>query len=1318
MGATRYNNEKIGINRRPKLKNRVTFTQILFPCFSWTVKTQRTLPPVTTTGSASLSSLVTVVNQNIRMTGFGSYGNGGPYPYSSSPSSLSALAPPFTVDRSVPKPMSSPLVDVTETPYVAPLNSSSHNWLPSHPPITGSNFFANPTPEFNSLPSSNAYRYAGSQTVDPPNTTLPALNTITPASSNAFTYGQSLDAVATSFVEAKPYYPSYLSPTIHGDSPLVVPDQPSYDWLSTTHFAPLDGCSRKDYTQRPPDLKYTAQWGGLWNGLSEWEQGKQGDFDGSFCSKKTDVSGSFLYKNFMNQEPHSSNSLNSFEEASHGINTLGWEKPGGSGNAHLGDKSFVGKNSKFTSSDFSKSIMGSLSVVPEPHLKAPSSQCVTKTSNCKTPYSVSSETQQLDASLDYITSISESSPAFATRTPALGTKLSEPETGLFRRLNFISDAADTDHGDYYSSGVQESHPPQISEGKVLFDSSQLGFHLGTKDCFSAESSSARNEELSNNRNIINKDAWDKVFKAKPVLQNSHVGLDGFKMAFKTNETINSFLSSSDNVDPNNPGVDSPCWKGVPGSRFSPFGASEDGVPEQIKKLEDCSGLNIHMPMFPLNAGENVSSQKPIKNAVEYNEFGWLENGLRPPLKRYSVANSAFGEHKWDNPVKTTYDAETSHDRGPQSYRDGLHQSGNGDKSLGLLDDCHTMQQGHGEDGLATEVKQTWSCVADVKLNANDTMEYGSSHVPSRVVENVLCSSAEDAATKLSKSNWEESMLKVDVQMLVDTLKNLSELLLTNCSNGLCQLKKTDIATLKAVINNLHICISKNVEKWSPMQESPTFQQNTSQCYAELSEHHKVLSADRPLSASAPNIQDQVIGSIHAKSDIDMVKEDKMTQAIKEILSENFHSEETDPQVLLYKNLWLEAEAVLCSVNYKARFNRVKIEIDKCKAENSKDVFEYTADMMKQSKSEVSPDSNPVNPLTPEAQGCPTSNVQDLPILSQEDEVLARFDILRGRVENTNSINASNAGESSSKASPEPSKFERIAPEANSTPSPVISIQDSSISSTIGVTDDYEASVMARFHILRDRVEKSKFISAVNMEEPSSPQVEPKTDVIVPDRNDGSVSEFNLFQDSPLSITTSQANDCEASVMSRLHILKSRVDNCSDMHTEGHQLPEPKIEVIAPDTSDSLMPEFSIQDSPVSRATSQANDCEASVMSRLHILKSRVDNSSYMHREGKQLPEIGGLGNSGKRHPWPIISKRSEGGSSDIKEQPILRSFKADNSEGKLDTAKEFHLFVEDDPLTQYFRIHKPANQLPAGGHDNSSSDWEHVMKEEIWGQNC
>lgn len=54
------------------------------------------------------------------------------------------------------------------------------------------------------------------------------------------------------------------------------------------------------------------------------------------------------------------------------------------------------------------------------------------------------------------------------------------------------------------------------------------------------------------------------------------------------------------------------------------------------------------------------------------------------------------------------------------------------------------------------------------------------------------------------------------------------------------------------------------------------------------------------------------------------------QAIKKVLSENFVEEEDDKlQILLYKNLWLEAEAALCSINCKARFDRMKFELEKC-----------------------------------------------------------------------------------------------------------------------------------------------------------------------------------------------------------------------------------------------------------------------------------------------------------------------------------------------------------------------------------------------------
>jgi hypothetical protein len=55
-----------------------------------------------------------------------------------------------------------------------------------------------------------------------------------------------------------------------------------------------------------------------------------------------------------------------------------------------------------------------------------------------------------------------------------------------------------------------------------------------------------------------------------------------------------------------------------------------------------------------------------------------------------------------------------------------------------------------------------------------------------------------------------------------------------------------------------------------------------------------------------------------------------------VLSEHFdYEEETQSQSLLYKNLWLEAEAELCSINYKARYNRMKIEMEKSESHKAK-----------------------------------------------------------------------------------------------------------------------------------------------------------------------------------------------------------------------------------------------------------------------------------------------------------------------------------------------------------------------------------------------
>jgi hypothetical protein len=55
-----------------------------------------------------------------------------------------------------------------------------------------------------------------------------------------------------------------------------------------------------------------------------------------------------------------------------------------------------------------------------------------------------------------------------------------------------------------------------------------------------------------------------------------------------------------------------------------------------------------------------------------------------------------------------------------------------------------------------------------------------------------------------------------------------------------------------------------------------------------------------------------------------------------VLNDNFkNEEELQPKSLFYKNLWLEAEAELCSTNYKARYNRMKIEMEKSELDKTR-----------------------------------------------------------------------------------------------------------------------------------------------------------------------------------------------------------------------------------------------------------------------------------------------------------------------------------------------------------------------------------------------
>jgi hypothetical protein len=528
---------------------------------------------------------------------------------------------------------------------------------------------------------------------------------------------------------------------------------------------------------------------------------------------------------------HASEGLNTCEEASHIIDMLGWEKDGGM--AKSNDKSVSGKIPRIMPVDYSKtSFLDCPSALPEYHPEAPSFKLVTNSRNHQVPYSASYEKDMRghDASLSGSASFVTSSPLLVSKPPDVVTTFCASNKGPLKDVNFGTDAADPDLHGNNPSNVNEPHRLLSSEGKVRFDTSRLRIHLDRNDPISVESFSAKKEELTVNKNISG-DALDQIFKAKSALEYI--------------EAIHSVENSSESLDHYNPAVDSPCWKGAPVCCLSPFEASKAVSSQYLKKLESCNSSDFQVPQFfPFNIDDAVklSSQNPIEK-TEYHEIGSLENSLVPSPKRSSVANLAFREPRSDAAAKAgSFDSKSScgyevqhSDNICEPQKDHASLS----KSTGDLYLKPSLKMQHLEVSAVTSEKKHSSetCVVDAGSNSNDPSRYGTSNVPFQGTEDALSSpaSVEDASAKLPKLLKADSTPKIDVPMLVNTIHNLSDLLLFHSSNGSFELKEGDREALKDVILNLHRCLSKYSEQKIPTPESLFPQQGTSQYLAQLSE---------------------------------------------------------------------------------------------------------------------------------------------------------------------------------------------------------------------------------------------------------------------------------------------------------------------------------------------------------------------------------------------------------------------------------------------------------------------------------------------------
>ncbi|KAJ6764693.1 hypothetical protein OIU74_023552 [Salix koriyanagi] len=855
-------------------------------------------------------------------------------------------------------------------------------------------------------------------------------------------------------------------------------------------------------------------------------------------------------------------------------------------------------------------------------------------------------------------------------SPAVVIRPLGQDTYSSKNLNTGTDGDEKDFAGNNPSFVQEPNPLISSEGKVCYDSSQINFHLKQNDDSFTEIPSKNHEELPSNKNI-SIDFLDKLIREKMENRPPCKKLDFFNLAMDGHEAAGSVEITSESLDHYNPAVDSPCWKGAPVSLPSAFKGYEVMNPQN--KVEACNGLNLQGPQISSSTNDDAVKYCPEKQSnisMTFNHES-LEHRSASSIKRPLVANVLFREGIADAMKYGPSQRKSSYCN--EAQVSDVFDEPRKESILPDFKNVHAKQRSLEESEWPSKKS---SDVADGRRKINDDPDDCSSHVPFHAIEQVLCSppSSEGAPPQHTQTQVGESSSKMHARTLVNTMHNLSELLLFYSSNDTCELKDEDFDDLKDVINNLDIFISKNSERKNSTQESLIHRQATSQSPGKLSEPYKHFEDEKGHKIVSDERKEKLSNLFPMRGAADTVNDDNLTQALKKVLAQNFPiKEESKSQILLYKNLWLEAEASLCLVNCTARFNRLKLEIEKGSSQNVKAPVVPGNSMIMEnlSRPKVSSDMLPA-----EDEVSPAHNVPDSSILSRNshsDDVMARVNIIRSRFDESNSLNTSPVENlSSPEVSPDLNKVDKMAHDTKDSSKSNISFQDS-----IRGASSHADNAMDRFRILKCRVDNSSSVNTSTGGVLASSLVsldQNQVDKLARDTKD-SIKSYTI-QDSP----------CQEGAAIQMMVSK-----------------------LTDDTKDSMKADVTNQDSPMSSASSQAEVVEASV-----ILKHRDGNSSFLDMEEHQLESI----DYGYMDLVRLARMGKDGSKDrtlDVNMEPLIPNYPADSTEDK-STVKEFRLFINDDVETQPRLTNRFGDQTHAGWYDSCSSDWEHVLKEELAGQ--
>ncbi|KAG2311561.1 hypothetical protein Bca4012_026029 [Brassica carinata] len=315
-----------------------------------------------------------------------------------------------------------------------------------------------------------------------------------------------------------------------------------------------------------------------------------------------------------------------------------------------------------------------------------------------------------------------------------------------------------------------------------------------------------------------------------------------------------------------------------------------------------------------------------------------ENGVSETSLKNAIDDLNCDEHRsWNHFMVSSEgpSAPTMFSMGSESYVAMKADNGNAAQSAV---NCKTPSDGcanqHSEDVQACKLQKQMFDMnhmmnGDKKPTAlNDMGIKGSSKLNTdgvstgQLAERHLCDQGSLTSTASSPR----------VTSVVDAMHNLSEVLVYECFNNGSWLKQEQLSNLDKAVENLTKCLKKSTGNKTIAAEAsiPTQAIHVS-CpnVVDLNEATNVVAKD------CQGFNVKPLDSFGLKEPVDKDKyEDEMTQGIKNILASNFpDGEDNHPQTLLYKSLWLETEAALCSTTCMTRYHRIKKEIGNLKLQN-------------------------------------------------------------------------------------------------------------------------------------------------------------------------------------------------------------------------------------------------------------------------------------------------------------------------------------------------------------------------------------------------